>query len=386
MRKLRIGLVGFGFMGKTHLWAVENLPFFYRTGDAPDALPYTAEVAAVCLSPRAMANPETALAEVAQYGIPRIATEDELIADPSIDIIDICTPNPCHYDTAKRAILAGKHVLCEKPLTVTVAEADELAVLANVHGVICGTVFNNRHLAPVMRAKQLIEEGRLGDILSFDFSYRHNSCIDPDRRAGWKQMADFGGGTLADLGPHVIDLCHYLCGELSWISAHGQVAFPTHKTTDGGEWATDADEAFYMLCGTSDGACGSITVSKLVQGANDELTFTVNGTRGSLSFSLMDPNFLNFYDATAEGSPIGGVRGYTHIECVGRYPTPAIGFPTVKAPVGWLRGHIGSMANYLSAVAANTPASPSFDDGVYVQRIMQAARQSDATGREVRLC
>ena len=386
MRKLRIGLVGFGFMGKTHLWAVENLPFFYRTGDAPDALPYTAEVAAVCLSPRAMANPETALAEVAQYGIPRIATEDELIADPSIDIIDICTPNPCHYDTAKRAILAGKHVLCEKPLTVTVAEADELAVLANVHGVICGTVFNNRHLAPVMRAKQLIDEGRLGDILSFDFSYRHNSCIDPDRRAGWKQMADFGGGTLADLGPHVIDLCHYLCGELSWISAHGQVAFPTHKRADGGEWATDADEAFYMLCGTSDGACGSITVSKLVQGANDELTFTVNGTRGSLSFSLMDPNFLNFYDATAEGSPIGGVRGYTHIECVGRYPTPAIGFPTVKAPVGWLRGHIGSMANYLSAVAANTPASPSFDDGVYVQRIMQAARQSDATGREVRLC
>ena len=386
MRKLRIGLMGFGFMGKTHLWAVENLPFFYRMGDAPDALPYTAEVAAVCLSARAMANPEAAHAEVARYGIHCIATEEELIADPTIDVIDICTPNPCHYETAKRAILAGKHVLCEKPLCDTWAHAEELARLAAEHHVICSTVFNNRHLAPVMRARQIIDEGRLGDILSFDFSYRHNSCIDPDRRAGWKQMADFGGGTLADLGPHVIDLCHYLCGDLSWVSAHAQIAFPTHKTTDGSEWSTDADEAFYMLCGTPDGACGSITVSKLVQGANDELTFTVNGTRGSLSFSLMDPNFLNFYDATAEGSPMGGVRGYTRIECVGRYPAPASGFPAIKAPVGWLRGHIGSMASYLSAVASKTSATPSFDDGAYVQRIMEAARESAATGREVLLC
>ena len=386
MRKLRIGLMGFGFMGKTHLWAVENLPFFYRMGDAPDALPYTAEVAAVCLSARAMANPEAAHAEVARYGIHCIATEEELIADPTIDVIDNCTPNPCHYETAKRAILAGKHVLCEKPLCDTWAHAEELARLAAEHHVICSTVFNNRHLAPVMRARQIIDEGRLGDILSFDFSYRHNSCIDPDRRAGWKQMADFGGGTLADLGPHVIDLCHYLCGDLSWVSAHAQIAFPTHKTTDGSEWSTDADEAFYMLCGTPDGACGSITVSKLVQGANDELTFTVNGTRGSLSFSLMDPNFLNFYDATAEGSPMGGVRGYTRIECVGRYPAPASGFPAIKAPVGWLRGHIGSMASYLSAVASKTSATPSFDDGAYVQRIMEAARESAATGREVLLC
>lgn len=386
MRKLRIGLVGFGFMGKTHLWAVENLPFFYRMGDAPNALPCTAEVVAVCLSHRAMQNPEAALAEVARYGIPRIATEEELIADPEIDVIDICTPNPCHYDTARRAILAGKHVLCEKPLCDTWAHAEELAALAREHGVICATVFNNRHLAPVMRARQIIDEGRLGEILSFDFSYRHNSCIDPDRRAGWKQMADFGGGTLADLGPHAIDLCHYLCGELSWVTAHAQIAFPTHKTADGGQWTTDADEAFYMLCGTAGGACGSITVSKLVQGANDELTFAVNGTRGSLSFSLMDPNFLNFYDATAEGSPMGGVRGYTRIECVGRYPAPASGFPTVKAPVGWLRGHIGSMASYLTAVATGTPTSPSFDDGAYVQRVIEAARESAATGREVRLC
>ena len=100
----------------------------------------------------------------------------------------------------------------------------------------------------------------------------------------------------------------------------------------------------------------------------------------------MDPNFLNFYDATAVGSPMGGVRGYTRIECVGRYPFPASGFPAIKAPQGWLRGHIGSMAAFLSAVAGHTQFAPSFGDGAYVQAILEAAVRSDREGREVRLC
>lgn len=378
MRKLRIGLVGFGFMGKTHLWSVRNLPFFYKTAE----LGFEAEVVAVCAS-----GLERARAVAEEYGIPKaMATADEIMADPTIDVIDICTPNPLHFEVAKAAILAGKHVLCEKPLTVTAAEARELAELAMEHGVVCGTVFNNRFLAPVMRARQLIDEGKLGRILSFEFSYKHNSCIDPDRRVGWKQTAKSGGGTWYDLGPHVVDLCHYLCGELSFLVGKSQIAFPTHLKADGTVWETDADEAFYLICGTKDGAVGTITTSKLTQGANDELTFSVNGERGSLSFSLMDPNYLSYYDAAAVGAPMGGVRGYTRIECVGRYPSPASGFPAIKAPQGWLRGHIGCMANFLSSVVKQTPCTPSFEDGAYVQTVLEAALQSDRERREVRLC
>lgn len=376
MKHINIGLIGFGFMGKTHLWSVKNLPFFYD-------LPFTAEVAAVCASAD---HPERSEAVAKTYGIPRAADEAAIIHNPTIDVIDICTPNPHHFETAKAALRAGKHVLCEKPLTVTAAEARELADLARASGLTCGTVFNNRYLAPVMRAKQLIDTGRLGRILSFDFSYKHNSCIDPDRRAGWKQTAEAGGGTLFDLGPHVIDLCHFLCGKVVAVTARSQIAFPTHLRSDGSVWETNADEAFYMICELESGAIGNITVSKLTQGANDELSFSVCGTLGSLSFSLMDPNYLNFYDATVEGSPIGGMRGQTHIECVGRYPSPATGFPTPKAPVGWLRGHIGSMAAYLTAVYEDRPASPSFADGAYVQSVMEAAQQSAETRREVSLC
>ncbi len=377
MNHLRIGLIGFGFMGKTHLWAIRNLPFFYD-------LPFSAEVAAVCASGK---NPEKSETVVKAYGIPRAADEAAILSDPTIDVIDICTPNPCHFETAKAALCAGKHVLCEKPLTVTAVEARELADLAQASGLTCGTVFNNRYLAPVMRAKQLVSGGRLGRILSFDFSYKHNSCIDPDRRVGWKQTAEAGGGTLFDLGPHVIDLCHFLCGEITHITARSQIAFPTHLKADGAIWDTNADEAFYMICELENGAVGNITVSKLTQGANDDLTFAINGTKGSLSFSLMDPNYLNFYDATVEGSPMGGVRGYTRIECVGRYHAPATGFPTPKAPSGWLRGHLGSMAAYLSAVAeGRCSCCPSFEDGAYVQAIIEAAQRSAETRREVSLC
>jgi predicted dehydrogenase len=378
MKQIRIGLIGTGFMGKTHLCSVRNLPFYYKTAE----LGYTAEVAAVCASSLPHAE-----AFAAEYGIPRaVATPEEILADPTIDVVDICTPNPLHFEVAKAAILAGKAVLCEKPLTVTAAEAEELAALAEERGVICGTVFNNRFLAPVMRARQLIDEGKLGRILGFEFTYKHNSCIDPDRRVGWKQTAEFGGGTWYDLGPHVVDLCRYLCGDLSGLIGRAQIAYPTHLKADGSLWQTDADEAFFLIATTAAGATGTITVSKLVQGANDELTFSVNGERGSLSFSLMDPNFLNFYDATALGAPMGGVRGYTRIECVGRYPSPASGFPAIKAPQGWLRGHIGCIAAYLSAMANGTACSPSFADGAYVQRILEAALESDRTGREVKLC
>lgn len=381
MKKVRIGLVGFGFMGKTHLYAVQNLPFFYRVGDEAGCLGVDAQVVAVCAS-----TLESAERAAAAYGIPRaVESPQALINDPDIDVIDICSPNVYHYQVAKAAILAGKAVLCEKPLTVTVEEARDLARLAREHGVVCGTVFNNRFLSPVLRARQLVEEGRLGRLLSFDFAYRHNSCIDPDRRAGWKQDGDMGGGTLADLGPHIIDLCHYLCGDLSWVHGRGLIAFPTHLDANGDTWVTNADEAFYLLAGTSEGAMGTLTVSKLIQGANDDLTFSLYGEKGSLSFSLMDENFLYFYDATAPGSPVGGMRGYTRIECAGRYPAPASGFPTIKAPQGWLRGHLGCLAAFLQAVADGTPYSPSFEDGLYVQQVLAAAYESHKTGREVRL-
>lgn len=366
---LRIGLLGFGAMGRTHTWAVRNLPFFYGE------LPFCAVTQGVCTTTQ-----EKSQRVASEFGIPMaVCHEDELIFSPDIDIIDICTPNVCHYETLKKALSAGKHILCEKPLTVTAEQANEIEALANKSNRVNGMVFNNRWLAPVMRAKQLADEGKLGRILHFHASYLHNSCIDPDRRVGWKQDKTIcGGGVLFDLGSHVIDLITHLCSEFQTVSGHSQIAYPTHLDANGNPWETNADEAFYIHAVTKEGAHGTIEVSKITQGVNDELSFEIYGEKGALKFSLMEPNWLYFYDTQAPSKPIGGTRGFTKIECVGRYPNMI--FPSPKAPAGWLYGHLESMHSYLSAVATDTAFSPSLSEGAYVQRVMDAAYRSDLLG------
>lgn len=366
----KIGLIGFGAMGRVHAFSVANLKFYYPS------LPFSASIKSVCTT-----DFERSQAIAAQYGFSSaVRTEDEMIADPEIDIIDICTPNIYHYQTIKKALAAGKHIYCEKPLCITAAEADEVATLAKDAGLICNIVFNNRHLAPIMRAKQLIDEGRIGRVLSFSAEYLHNSCTDVSRPAGWKQNADIcGGGVLFDLGSHVIDLIYHLCGEFADVTGRSQIAYGTRAGSDGTPWQTNADEAFYMTCRLACGAVGTITVSKLVNGANDDLSLCIYGERGSLRFSLMQPNFLYFYDATDKPNVLGGNTGYRAIECVGRYPAPGGTFPAPKAPADWLRGHVGSMYAFLNAVDTGIPASPTFEDGAYVQRIMEAAYRADRT-------
>ena len=375
--EIRIGLLGFGAMGRTHAFAVSSLPYYCND------LPFRPIIQGV-----ATRSMEKSSAVAKEFGF-AIATdrEDVLISDPNIDVIDICTPNHLHADTVRRALAAGKHIYCEKPLAATLKDAEEITALASKTDRICTVVFHNRHLSAVQRAKQLIEEGRLGKILSFDFRYLHNSCTDTQKNAGWKQSADVcgKGGVLFDLGSHIIDLAVFLCGEIRTVTGKEQIAFPVRAGLNGESWHTDAPEAFYMLAETESGAIGTITASKLAVGTNDDLDFAIYGTKGSLRFSLMDPNFLEFYDNEAAHEPYGGTGGFTRIECVGRYPAPAGAFPSPKAPQGWLRGHVMSMYAFLNAVYTGKQNAPSFADGTYVQRVMESAMRSAAEGRERRV-
>ena len=271
-KKLRIGLLGYGSMGRTHTWAVKNIPFFYGETSF-EAIP-----TGVCTT-----TLEKSQRVAREFGF-SIATdrEDDLINHPDIDVIDICTPNIFHFETLKKAIASGKHVLCEKPLCVSAEEAREIAALPLKKGQVCGMVFNNRWLSPILRAKQLIDEGRLGRILSYHASYLHNSATDVNRPAGWKQDKTVcGGGVLFDLGSHVIDLMSHLCGRIASVSGMSQIAYPTRKGRDGSIWSTNADEAFYLMCTTREGAKGTMQVGKLQVGCNDELCFEIYGEKGA---------------------------------------------------------------------------------------------------------
>ena len=366
---IKIGLIGFGFMGRTHSWCVDNLKYFYND------LPFNVSFKGVCTS-----KPETAdkAAALMGNGVRAVYNEDELINDPEINVIDICSPNVFHYETLKKAISAGKHIYCEKPLCISYEQAKEVGELAREKGIITQLVFNNRFLPAVIRARQLVDEGKLGRIISFHCEYLHSSASDPNKNAGWKQNRDIcGAGTLFDLGSHAVDMMHNLCGEIVSVKGMSQIAFPERRGLDGKTWKTNADEAFYMLCKTKDGAVGTIEVSKIAFGTNDEFNFEIYGEKGSLRFALMDPNWLYFYDSEAKDGDFGGERGFTRIECCGRYPAPSGIFPSIKSSIGWLRGHLHSMYSFLSCVNDGRPACPDFTDGAKVQKVLQMALLDD---------
>jgi len=365
---VKIGLIGFGSMGKTHSWCVNNLNYFYKD------LPFSAEYAAVCTSKIESAKKAADFLGIDKYTV----NEDDIINDPDIDIIDICTPNIYHYETLKKAISAGKHVYCEKPLCVNYGQAKEIAELVKGKNITTQMVFNNRFLPAIMKARELIDCKKLGRIISFRCEYLHSSAADPNKNAGWKQNKDIcGAGTLFDLGSHAVDLIYYLCGDIVNVKGKSQIAYPIRKGADGASWQTNADEAFYMICETKDGAIGTIEASKVAVGANDDINLAVYGEKGSIRFSLMEPNWLYFYNSEAEGGSFGGERGFTRIECCGRYELPGGIFPSFKAPIGWLRGHLHSMYSFLNSCHLGKQASPSIDDGAKVQLVLEKATNSD---------
>lgn len=375
-KHFNIGLLGFGAMGKTHAFCVDNLKYYYTE------LPFSASIKGVCTT-----TVEKSLSVAEKFGFSKAyKSEDELISDPDIDVVDVCTPNIYHYNTIKKVLEAGKHIYCEKPLAINQAQADELAALAKEKGLCCGIVFNNRHIAPILKARELVNEGKIGRVLSFSAEYLHNSCTDVNRPAGWKQNRDIcGGGVLFDLGSHAIDLVYSLCGEFESVYGVPQIAYPSRKGADGCQWQTNADEAFYMICRLKSGAVGNITVSKLINGANDDLSVAIYGEKGSLKFSLMQPNFLYYYDASVKPATLGGECGYKAIECVGRYPSPGGAFPAPKAPTDWIRGHVGSMYSFLNSAYEGKEPSPNFSDGAHVQAVMEAAYKSAETKTEIKI-
>lgn len=370
---MKIGLLGFGSMGKTHAYCVKAMPFFFS--ECPSV-----QIYGVCT--RNIENAKTACEDF-DLGF-YTSNEDDIIYNPEIDAVDICTPNIYHYESAKKAILAKKHIYCEKPLAVTYEQARELSELAKQMGVKAQIVFNNRFLSAVIRAREIIESGALGRILSFDAKYLHSSATDISKNAGWKQNSDIcGAGVLFDLGSHIIDLIYYLCGEFSSVYGRSQIAYPVRRGMNGEQWHTNGDEAFYMIATLKCGAVGTLEMSKIALGANDDLSFEIRGERGSLRFSLMELNYLEYYSSDAPGTPHGGIRGFTKIECVNRYDAPGGIFPGIKAPIGWLRGHIGSMHSFVRAVQFDNATSPSFDDGAYVQKILECAKKSSEENREI---
>ena len=370
MKEYRVGMVGFGFIGKVHAYGYVNLPMFH------DPVPLRARITHVCTS-----RDETATAGAAIAGAQHAVTDFRRITeDPDVDIVHICTPNHLHLAALLSAIGSNKHIYCDKPLTADLAEAEQVAAALDGYTATAQMTFQNRFFPSTIRAKQMIDEGFLGQVLEFRAAYRHAGSSDPRAPLKWKLSAAAGGGVIADLGAHVFDLIHHLLGDYDRLMAASHVAYPQRPALGDPSRMVDVDaeDCVMILAKMSSGAIGSIEATKIATGSEDELRLEVHGSRGALRFNGMDAHHLDAYDATAADKPAGGTRGWTSIDAGQRYPAPATGFPGPKFNIGWLRSHMACLANFLESVAAGQPGNPDLRQGVYIQRLIECARASAA--------
>ncbi len=276
------------------------------------------------------------------------------------------------------ALAHGKHIYCDKPLTATLAEAEEIAAALPAYAGTAQMTLQNRFFPATMHARQLIDDGRLGKILEFRAAYLHSGSANPDAPLKWKLSAEAGGGVIADLASHVLDLMHFMLGDYSALLAATKIAYPERPAVDdpNRKVPVEAEDCVMLLARMANGALGNIEATKTATGSEDEVRFEIHGSKGALRFNSMTPHYLEFWDQTAVNKPVGGVQGWTAIPCGQRYPAPATGFPTPKAAIGWMRGHMACLANFLFDVAEGNPGNPGLQQGVYIQRLMEACRKS----------
>lgn len=375
MKTYNVGIIGFGFIGKVHAYGYRNLPLFY------DPVPLSARITHVVTS-----REETAEKGRRAVGADVAATDYRAVTEnPDVDIVHICSPNHLHKDALLSAMRHGKQIFCDKPLVATWDEVQEIeAALADYRGTAQMT-FHLRFFPATLRARQLVDEGAVGEVLQFRAAFVHGGNANPNAPLKWKLTAAAGGGVIADLASHVLDSVEHLAGPIRSLMAATHIAYPERPAlSDPYQMLpVDAEDSVVLLARLPSGAVGTLEATKLATGAEDEFRLEIHGTKGAFRFNSMEPHWLDFHDASAPDRPFGGTRGWNRIATGQRYDPPATTFPSPKTGIGWLRGHVACLANFLQAVAENRPAQPDLRQGIRIQHLMDCARRSAAAGQWV---
>jgi len=370
--RLGIGIVGYGFIGRVHLAAYLDIPVYYPHRTVEPV------VVGIC------SGSEASVEQARRAYAFKVATTDfnELLAREDIDVIDICTPNYLHREMVIAALRAGKHVYVDKPLALDAQEAQEVLAVAQMSPGKVQVGFQYRYIPAVLRAKQLVEQGFLGEIYHFHGAYLHAGYIDKNRPMSWRLRRELaGGGALFDLGSHLVDLMTYLLGDFTHVRASSHTFVPERPIAVGSATLepVTVDDYTMLEAILATGGRGIIEASRFATGSNNDLSFQIHGSRGALRFNVMEPNWLHFYDATLSDRPYGGFRGYTRIECVNRYEHGD--FPGPKHEIGWMRYHIAAQYAFLESIVSGREPSPSVAEAYHVQRVLAAADRSANSGR-----
>ena len=369
---LKIGVLGYRFMGRAHANALARLPMFFP--DAPDVERHTL-----------VGRDEAALADAAErFGFAHTATDWEAAID-EVDVFYNLGPNHVHAEPSIAALEAGVPVLCEKPLAPTLEEAAAMRDAAAATGVTAGTAFNYRFVPAIRHAKRLIEDGELGEIRQVRGRYLQDWLVDPEAPWAWRMDAELAGsGALGDLGAHTIDLARFLVGDrvggLDRVSGKLTTFVDERPVYDEDGSVAEhrdvtVDDAYSAQVEYETGATGTFAASRVAAGHKNDHAIAVHGTEGSLTFSLERLNELEVLRA--------GNRGYETV-LVTEESDPYVDrwWPPGHV-IGWEHTFVHENYEFLSAVADGDAFEPSFEDGYAVQRVLAAIERAAERGEWV---
>ena len=375
-KTLKVAMIGYGFMGKVHSHAWRSVNRFFS--DVP-----LVEMTVICgRSKDALESAKNT------FGWLEAETDwKKVISRSDIDIVDICTAGDTHEEIAIAALAAGKHVICEKPLANNVAEAKAMAdaaAKASANGVKSMVAFNYRRVPALAVAKQFIESGKLGRIFHVRANYLQDWIIDPEFPLVWRlDKKTAGSGALGDIGAHIIDASYFLTGS-KITSVSGQLKtfieerpLPAAYTgltagTSSGRGKVTVDDTAVFTANFENGAIGTFEATRFAAGRKNGMSIEVNGSKGSLYFNFEDMNELLFHDHTMP-SDQAGFRKILATD--GAQPYVAAWWPPGHI-IGYEHTFTHEIYDFLVAIDKNKEASPSFADGFYVQRVLDAVESS----------
>ncbi len=385
-KHLNIGLIGSGFMGQAHADAFRRAGMLYRNLPMMPVLHTLAD-----------ASDDLAAAAAARFGFERSSGDwRTLLSDPEIDVIDITTPNAMHFDMAMAAIEAGKHVYCEKPLTVTLDHARQLQEAAKRKGVKSMVAFNNVKTPAALLAKRLIDNGEIGTPTRFRGWFDQGFFNDPEMPWSWRcSLTEAGSGSLGDLGSHVVSVAQFLMGDVESVCGQEQTIFKTRPAPGGGSGygaSVDAsgrridvenEDQFQALVTFANGAGGTIESSRIAAGKVFGVYWEVSGTEGTI---IMDGERFNELKI-ARYSDHKHDRGFKTLLAGSQVEqfNAFFGFDFAGGGLGYFDVKVIEVHDLIQGIAGQEPCFPAFDFGYENQRIIAAMEASVAEKRHISL-
>jgi len=377
---LGVGMVGHAFMGAAHSQAWATAGRFFD-------LPVTPRMAALCGR-----DAGAVTAAAARLGWASVETDwKRLVSRDDVGLVDICTPGDTHAEIACAALEAGKHVLCEKPLANTVAEAEAMAQAAEraaASGVRSMVGFTYRRVPAVAFARRLVADGRLGTIRHVRAQYLQDWIVDPQFPLVWRLQRDrAGSGALGDIGAHIIDMAQHVVGaSITGVSGLTETFVrerPLPEASTGlsaaggsGTGRVTVDDAALFLSRFGNGALGSFEATRFASGRKNAIRLEVNGSDGSLAFDFESMNELWFHDHTEDPS-VAGFRRILVTEA--QHPYAGSWWPPGHG-LGYEHAFTHQAVDLLTAIGKGDDPAPSFTDGLQVQRVLAAVEASAAAG------